>query len=235
MSSLSGRRVVITRASEQVDASADLIASLGATAVVVPLIEVVDEPIGMRELGDTDFHDVDWVIVTSPNGARHVAPMLAEIGGLRVAAVGASTAAALPRCDLVPTTQSAVGLLEAFPSGPGRVVVVQAIGAAPTLVDGLRERGWVVRPISPYRVKAVAPPAEQRHAALAADAVLFASGSAARAWVAAFGQRTPPVVIAIGEQTAAVAEQAGLKISAVSADHSVNGMLITLSEYFSGG
>jgi uroporphyrinogen-III synthase len=63
--------------------------------------------------------------------------------------------------------------------------------------------------------------------------VLFASGSAARAWAAAFGQRTPPVVVAIGEQTAAAAELAGLKISAISADHSVYGMLVTLSRYFS--
>ena len=63
--------------------------------------------------------------------------------------------------------------------------------------------------------------------------MLFASGSAARAWTEIFGKRTPSVAIAIGEQTAAAAERAGLKISAVSADHSMHGMLVTLNRYFS--
>ena len=151
----------------------------------------------------------------------------------RVAAVGATTAAALPRCDLVASIQSAVGLLEVFPAGPGPVAVIQAVDAASTLVDGLIEKGWDVVAISPYRTVAAMPSPDQRLAALAADALLLASGSAARAWVEVFGTATPPVVVAIGEQTAAAAEHAGLKISAISADHSVYGMLVSLGRYLS--
>jgi uroporphyrinogen-III synthase len=40
-------------------------------------------------------------------------------------------------------------------------------------------------------------------------------------------------VIAIGGQTAAAVQRAGLKVSAVSADHSVYGMLVCLGQYFS--
>jgi uroporphyrinogen-III synthase len=233
VNTLSGRTIVITRSADQATAMSELVASFDAIPVIVPLIEVVDEPDGIAELSTLDLSDVDWIVVTSPNGAEHIQSLLATHPSTpRVAAVGSSTAAALPRCDLVAETQSASGLVEIFPSGPGRVVVVQAFDAAPTMVHGLREKAWEVDAISPYRTISVAPSEQQQRAALAADAVLFASGSAARGWVEAFGLRTPPVVIAIGEQTADAAERAGLKISAISADHSVYGMLVTLSRYF---
>jgi uroporphyrinogen-III synthase len=235
MKPLAGRTVVITRAADQSETTVELVTSFEAIPVVIPLIEIVDDPAGMLELASLDLADVDWIVVTSPNGAQRVAPLLQrESSSQRVAAVGAATAAAMPRCDLAADTQSANGLLQIFPKGPGRVVVVQAIDAAPTLVEGLIERNWDVVAINPFRALPVVPSADQQRAALAADAVLFASGSAARAWVEVFGDRAPPVIVAIGSQTAAAAERAGLKISAISADHSVYGMLVTLSRYFTG-
>jgi len=77
----------------------------------------------------------------------------------------------------------------------------------------------------------VVPPAGVQLAALAADAVLFASGSAARAWAAVFGDAAPPVSVAIGPNTAAAAAAAGLKISLVAADHSLSGMVAALERY----
>src|SRR5438270_998 len=122
MKSLAGCRVVVTRAAEQADTTAELVASVGALPIVVPLIEIVDEP--------------------------------DEINRLR---------------------------------------------------------------------------------ALDLDAVRFASGSAARAWADVFGHSTPPVTVAIGDQTAAAAEEVGLKITVVSADHSIYGMLVALDRYLREG
>jgi uroporphyrinogen-III synthase len=235
MNSLAGRTVVITRAAEQAEDTIELVKSFEATPIVVPLIAIVDEPTGMAQLAALDLGDVDWLMVTSPNGAVRVGPMLqSESDAPRIAAVGAASAAALPRCDLVAETQSARGLLKMLPKGPGRVVVVQAVDAARTLVDGLVELEWTVTAVSPYRAVSTVPSTDQQHAALAADAVLFASGSAARAWIDVFGTQTSPVTVAIGEETAAAAERAGLKIAAISADHSMYGMLVTLRQYFSG-
>jgi uroporphyrinogen-III synthase len=227
--------VVVTRAADQAGPTVDLVTSFEAIPVVVPLIEVVDEPDGMARLRELDLVDLDWVVVTSPNGARRVSPLLPSAAIPRVAAVGATTAAALPRCDLVASTQSAVGLLDVFPAGSGSVAVIQAVDAATTLVDGLVGKGWNVVAITPYRTVATLPSADQRLAALGADALLLASGSAARAWVEVFGTETPPVVVAIGPQTATAAEQAGLKVTATSADHSVYGMLVSLGRYLSNG
>jgi uroporphyrinogen-III synthase len=232
MNPLAGRTIVITRSSEQSVELAELVASFDAVPVVVPLIEIIDDPRGMAELTALDLAHLDWVVVTSPNGAQRVSSRLPPGAAKpQLAAVGATTAATLPRCELVAETQSAAGLLEVFPPGPGRVAVVQAVDAATTMVAGLRDAGWEVVAISPYRAIAATPSAEQRLAALAGDALLFASGSAVRAWAEVFGQHTPPVVVAIGEQTAAAAERAGLKISAISADHSMYGMLVCLSRY----
>jgi uroporphyrinogen-III synthase len=236
MKALAGRTVVITRAADQTAATTELVTSFEAVPLVIPMIEIVDEPRGMAALNALDLASIDWLVVTSPNGARRVAPMLSpDSPAPKLAAVGTATAAALPRCDLVANTQSARGLLDVFPRGPGRVAVVQAVDAASTLVDGLVEYRWDVVTVCPYRAVPTTPSTQDQLAALAADAVLFASGSAARAWVQVFGQRTPPVTIAIGEQTAAAAERAGLKISAISADHSIYGMLVVLSRYLSDG
>jgi len=232
MKALAGRRVVITRAAEQADTTAELVASFGAIPIVVPLIQMVDEPEGVAALAALDLQTVDWVVVTSPNGARRVAPRLsAESARPLVAAVGTATARELPRCDLNANTQSAAGLLDRFPSGSGRIVVVQALDAAPEMVEGLREKGWDVSVIKPFRTVTSTPSSDEQRAALDADAVLFASGSAARAWVEVFGRRAPTIIVAIGDQTATVAEQLGLKVTVVSADHSLYGMLVALDGY----
>ncbi len=233
MNALAGRTIIITRAADQSASMSELVSSFEAVPLIVPLIEIVDEPNGMAQLASMDVGTFDWIVVTSPNGAERVAASIASDTSVpRLAAVGSTTAAALPRCDLVASTQSAAGLLDVFPSGPGRVLVVQAIDAEPTMVQGLRDTAWEVVAISPYRTISATPSADLQRAALAADAVLFASGSAVRAWVQVFGTQMPLVAVAIGEQTGAAAERAGLKISAISADHSVYGMLVTLSRYF---
>jgi uroporphyrinogen-III synthase len=234
VSGLDGRRVVVTRAAAQAAPLVALLEAAGAVPVVVPLIEVVDEPAEMSRLATLDLVAFDWVIATSPNGAERLRRGLADTSSPhpRRAAVGSATAKALPGCDLVAAQQSAVGLLAQMPSSPGRVLVVQAVDAAPTLVEGLRAAGAAVEVVTPYRSISVRPDARLQLKALAADAVLFASGSAARGWVAVFGASTPPLTVAIGPQTADDARQLGLKIDLVATDHSLSGLVDVLNQHF---
>ena len=237
MSALAGRRVVVTRAAEQAGELVALLEGVGATAVVVPLVEIVSEPTAVDVLAALNPAEFDWLVVTSPNGAR--AYLAAHSSApLNVAAVGATTAAALGagglNVTLVPRDQSADGLLAVFPSGNGRVLLVQAVDAQPTMAAGLRRSGWNVTGISPYRSAPAHLTAGQQLAAMSADAVLFTSGSAARAWVSVFGQTTPPIVVAIGPQTALAVEQTGLKVSLVAADHSLPGLVAALGSHLAG-
>ncbi len=237
MSALAGRRVVVTRAAEQAGELVALLEGVGATAVVVPLVEIVSEPTAVDALAALNPAEFDWLVVTSPNGARAYLAMHSS-APLNVAAVGATTAAALGaggvNVTLVPGDQSADGLLAVFPSGNGRVLLVQAVDAQPTMAAGLRRSGWNVTGISPYRSAPAHLTAGQQLAAMSADAVLFTSGSAARAWVSVFGQTTPPIVVAIGPQTALAVEQAGLKVSLVAADHSLPGLVAALGSHLAG-
>ena len=237
MSPLAGRRVVVTRAAEQAGELVALLEGVGAIAVVVPLVEIVAEPAAVDALAALNPAAFDWLVVSSPNGAR--AYLAAHSSApLNVAAVGSTTAAALSSgglpVTLVPIDQRAEGLLAVFPAGSGRVLLVQAVDAQPTMGAGLVRSGWQVTVISPYRSAPARPSAGQQLAVLSADAVLFTSGSAARAWVAVFGQTTPPIVVAIGPQTAAAVEQAGLKVSLVAADHSLSGLVAALGSHLAG-
>jgi uroporphyrinogen-III synthase len=248
VSALAGRRVVVTRAADQADGIAELLAARGAEAVVVPLIEIVADPAEVQRLGTLRPAAFEWLVVTSPNAAMYFAATHTTgthtTAPPNVAAVGATTAAALARAGvtatLVPARQSAAGLLAEFPaarpsgpSGPTGVLLVQAADAEPALAAGLVALGWSVTGVAPYHSVAVRPGADRQRAALSADAVLFASGSAARAWAEAFGDLTPPIVVAIGPQTAAAAQQAGLKVTLIAADHSVKGMVDALASYLS--
>lgn len=237
MNSLTGCRVVVTRAAERADELVTLLETEGAAAIVVPLIEIVPEPVAAAMLAALNPAEFDWLVVTSPNGARsyldaHTATPV------EVAAIGAATAAVLTggglHVTLVPTDQRAVGLLAVFPTGSGRVLLVCAVDAEPTLAAGLQATGWQVTTVRPYRSAPVHPPMAQQLAALSADAILFASGSAARAWVGVYGETTPPIVVAIGPQTASAVEQVGLKVSLVAADHSLPGLVAALKSYLAG-
>ncbi|MEO5901099.1 MAG: uroporphyrinogen-III synthase [Ilumatobacteraceae bacterium] len=241
---LAGRRVVVTRPEEQAAPLVELLEAAGATAIVTPLIDIVDAQAELDVLSGLDPADFDWVVVTSRNAAlRLMATHGRELGNPRrdssrpaIAVIGAATARVVAPAQLVPDVQSAAGLLATMPPrhGGGRVLVVQAADAAPTLVTGLRAGGWEVVVNSPYSAVPAHPPARAQLAALAADAVLFASGSAARAWVGVFGTTTPPVIVVMGPQTAAATLAAGLTVTVTADDHSLPGLVSALARALSG-
>ncbi|MEL6890118.1 MAG: uroporphyrinogen-III synthase [Actinomycetota bacterium] len=237
--SLAGCRVVITR--ERPGLLAELLSDRGADVRHVPLIEVVDPDDGGRALRTVLRRPdrVDWVLVTSPAGAERVAAGLVRTPDtLRFGAVGTATAERLAQLigrspELTPHRQLAAELAERFVAlhagAPQRVVVAQADRANAVLVDELRRAGHVVDAVVAYRTVARVPSDAEIAALVAADAVVFASGSAASSWSEALGDRAsrllPPIVVAIGPTTAAAAAENGLKVTAVAADHSVPGLV----------
>jgi len=229
---LHGRRVVTTR--DEPGELDRLLAEAGADVVHVPLIEIADPLDGGVELQAVlhTLDNVDWVVVTSRHGAARVGEALATRPQIRTAAVGTRTANEIERLagrpvDVTPSQQTAADLLDAMPpDGQGQVVVVaHADRADPALAVGLSALGYRVRPVVAYRTVARTPSAEQRAAAVGADAVAFASGSAAQAWHDAIGTETPSVVVAIGPTTEGAARACGLDVTHVAEDHSVEGLV----------
>jgi len=234
---LDGRSVVITRSLSQNESLRRLLEARGASVVEVPLIAIAEPDDEGRERDEVlqRFHEFDWLIVTSPNGADRVAPFLAaaraagdETRFPQVAAVGEATARSLGvTAELVAEPARADVLAGAFPEGNGTVLVVQGNLADETVAEALATKGWTVTRVVAYQTVQLRPTEEMKAPALSADVLLLASGSAATAWFESFGTSTPPCVVAIGPSTAKVANAVGIDLSAVADEQTLESMIST--------
>ena len=176
---LFGWRVLVPRTKEQAGALSSRLRGFGAVPEEVPTISV--EPPRNPQQMDKAVRGLvegryEWIAFTSVNAVRAVREKFEEYGldarafsGLKIAAVGDKTAAALAdwglNADLVPSgEQSARGLLEDWPPYDdvldpiNRVFLPRADIATETLVAGLVDLGWEVDDVTAYRTVRAAPP-----------------------------------------------------------------------------
>jgi uroporphyrinogen-III synthase len=202
-------KVVVTRPRDQAGPLVQRLEEVGHEVVECPLIEI--EP--TEDSVDVDGYD--WVIVTSPNGARELARR-ANAPLPKLAAVGPGTAETLRELGVepafVPRVSSQDGLLAEFPKPAGRVLFAAAEGARRGPIE---ELGADFVPLYATRLVRPGEPPE-------GDLVVLASGSAARAF-AALGVDIP--VVSIGPQTTRQAEAAGLRVVAEARTHDLDGLV----------
>src|SRR4051794_33909860 len=203
-------RVIVTRARGQLEPLARRLEALGLEVVRCPLIEL--EPIGPEHV---DVDGYDWVVVTSPFGARE---LLRRARGVlpRIAAIGPGTAAALAEGGvepaLVPAVSTQEGLLAELPQPAGRMLFAGAERARPLLAN---ELGAKIVPL--YRTTGLTPDPPPD-----GDLVVLASASAAEA-LAALGLELPAV--SIGPETTRAAEAAGITVVAEAQPHDLDGLV----------
>jgi uroporphyrinogen III methyltransferase / synthase len=253
---LFGWRVLVPRTKEQAGALSARLRSYGSVPEEVPTISV--EPPRNPQQMDKAIRGLvegryEWVAFTSVNAVRAVREKFDEYGldarafsGLKIAAVGEKTAAAMVawglRADLVPTgEQSARGLLDDWPPYDevldpiNRVFLPRADIATETLVAGLLDLGWEVDDVTAYRtVRATPPPAPTREAIKSGrfDAVVFTSSSTVRNLVGIAGKPHASTVIAcIGPATAKTAEEHGLRVDVLAPSPSVESLVDALADY----
>jgi uroporphyrinogen-III synthase len=202
-------KVVVTRPAGQEDELVRGLVALRHEVVHCPLIEV--EPLGDEPV---DVSGYDWVVVTSPNGARELRRRMTGTPS-RVAAIGAATAEAFGRAELVPAVATQEGLLAELPRPAGRVLLAGAEGARRLLVD---ELGADFVPL--YRTRELAPEPFPE-----GDLVVLASASAARAY-GRLGSDVPAV--SIGPQTTEAARAAGIEVVREAPTHDVAGLLAAI-------
>jgi uroporphyrinogen III methyltransferase/synthase len=238
---LFGRRVVVTRTRAQASTLSALLRAQGAEPIEIPLIDVTDPDDGGTALRQSVEQirsgQYEWVVVTSPNGAARLVDSwrdARDLVGCQVAAIGPSTADVLRRpggveADLIPPEFVAESLVEAFPAGDGRVLLIRAAVARDILADGLAAKGWKVDIVDAYRTVPVSPSDEQRTALRTADAITFTSSSTVDNFVAAFGlDDLPPTIACIGPVTAATAREHGLRVDAEAEAHTAAGLVDAL-------
>lgn len=232
----SARRVIVTRAAEKSGPLIDRLRQFGLDVVEIPLTRTVDAADGGAALRNAvaQLSTYDWVVVTSPEGGRRVRDALntssdESTSRPRFAAVGRATADALGGADLVPTVQTGAALGEAFPNGPGRVLLAVARDAGTDFERAAAAKGWTVDRIATYVTEPVPFTAEEitrmRAVIDDSDAVVMAAPSAVQSWVASLGPTMPTVVVAMGPSTAEALARAGFPRFTVATEQSLDGLV----------
>lgn len=149
---LAGLSVLVTRPAPQAAALAASIRARRGEPIVFPsiAIEAIDAPV-------PEEHAL--VIFISANAVEHGAKLLRKTTGMRIAAIGKSTAAALAAAnlppDLVPEGDSTSEALLAHPdlnvTAGQRVLIIKGAGGREALFDAFTSRGISVSNCEVYR------------------------------------------------------------------------------------
>jgi uroporphyrinogen III methyltransferase/synthase len=243
---LRGKVVLVTRSADRAGELSNRLRELGADPIEAPTIRI--EPAdqealerAVREGGEGGF---DWVVYTSAAGVEAWMERARAIGArhppsVKLAAVGEGTAAVLEGIgippELVPESFTTRALAEAFPEGPGRVLLARADIASDELDDALRQKGWEVVRVDAYRnVPTESLPEEARRALDEGrvDALTFTSASTVEGFVRLAGRVDGPIVVCIGPVTAEAARNAGFPVHRVAEPHTIDGLVTALEEAF---
>jgi uroporphyrinogen III methyltransferase/synthase len=257
---LFGQTILVTRASAGgSDASApgaltQKLRDLGAQVVEMAATRIV--PIGGAPLAArlAELDEYAWIVFTSANAVDYFWRALAGAGrdtralaGIRVAAVGPATAAALLARGVVADAQAtrfaAEGLLEVMAERTdvdgAKILYPCAEGARTTLELGLQQLGAVVDRVHTYRSAADGEAGSRLKAAVESGEItiaVFTSASGVRSFARAVGNDMMAKVAAasIGPVTSAALLEAGIPVAAEADEATMDGVARAIVE-FTGG
>jgi len=178
--------------------------------------------------------------------------------GARLCAIGPATAAELAahglHADLMPPQHLSQAVVESIGDVAGqRILLPRADRAEPALANGLRKKEAIVEEVVAYRTVLVKPQDQKVQEILILleegriDALTFLSSSAVHGFVKALGEETvhrhiaprggeegavAPVVACIGPVTAQTARQSGLPVHVVAQEHTLEGLVTALIDWY---
>ena len=249
---LFGRRIVVTRATQQAHALSERLRELGADVIEMPATQVARLDLAPLRKAIGELSKYDWLILTSQNAVSIFWEQLLGEGrdaralaGLKIAAVGPATAGALLEhgitVDVIPNRFVAEGLLEKLRerddlSGK-RVLYVTAEGSREVLPQGLKEMGADVFVLEAYRSIPDGEGAERLARTIEGgklDLATFTSGSAVRGYVDAIGDDLAAQVpaISMGPQTSDALREAGIEVKAEAKESTLEGLVSAVLSAF---
>lgn len=253
---LAGKRIVVTRASEQSREFIEELAALGAEVIAFPLIEIlpVEDPAPLDQ-AIRNLASIDWLILTSQNAVAHFSKRSVELGispknlsaNTQVAAVGPSTAkaaglAGYPVHFVSPEPRGmglAAGLYHEVKGK--RVLLPRSDRAGSELPAALRVAGAEVVEVIAYRTAA---PEEMQAETLETilsgqmDVITFASPSAFERLSRLAGLETLHRIAArvafatVGPVTTRAIRQAGLPVAIEAVQPSSEGFAAAIVKYY---
>ena len=242
---LFGKRIVVTRATQQAPILSEKLRELGADVIEMPATQIARLDLSPLRSAIERIGGFDWLIFTSQNAVAIFWEQLLGAGrdaralaGVKIAAVGPATAGALLEhgitVDLIPKRFVAEGLLEMLRErsdvAGATVLYLTAQGARDVLPDGLREIGADLQVIEAYRSVPDGQGAKRLSRAIEAgkvDLVTFTSASSVKAYVDAVGDELALRVPAasIGPQTSEALREAGIEIKHEAEESTIDGLV----------
>ena len=249
---LFGKRIVVTRATQQAPVLSERLRELGADVIEMPATQIARLDLAPLRAAIDTISDQDWLIFTSQNGVAIFWEQLLGRGkdsralaGLKIAAVGPATAGALLEhgitVDVIPQRFVAEGLLEIMRArddvAGSNVLYVTAEGARDLLPAGLREIGANLTVIEAYRSIPDGAGVEKLARAIEAgkvDLATFTSGSAVRGYIDAVGEDLALHVPAasIGPQTSEALREVGIEVKVEAEESTIDGLVATVLRAF---
>lgn len=239
-------RIVLTRQPAQAGHIEAGLAQLGHTVGFLPLTDF-QLPTDTTALDQmvVGLHAGAWdrVLLTSPNTIRALItrgwkPAVTE-AHTTICVTGPGTARVLHdygavKTPWMPTADaSAAGILDQFPTGPGKLALPQGHAAGDAMRTGLNELGWDVTHVAAYHT--VAYPAATDRALMpqqsgilcpqdlnADDVVVLTAPTAARRWATL--AVNVKAVLAIGQPTRRAADTANIALAATATSPDADGI-----------
>lgn len=254
--SLSGRKIVVTRAADQAGELSALLSAKGAEVFECPTIAI--EPPG--EWGELDaavaeLSSFDWVVFSSANAVRFFFMRLAALGfdsrafgRAKVCAVGPRTAEELIphgiRADLIPPDYKGEGVVTAFTSlgvAGASVLFPRGDKAREVVPAGLTRLG--ARVVSPVTYRNVRPetipdPVKESFERGEVDCVTFTSSSTVENLAALLGENRliglleRVTVASIGPITSATCRELGLRVAVEPESFTVPALVEAVERHF---
>jgi uroporphyrinogen III methyltransferase/synthase len=247
---LFGRRIVVTRTRKQASQLSKQLQDRGADVLEIPVIKTVT-PDDRQSIADVllELNSYNWLVFTSPNGVTAFFDYffkafgdVRDIGGVRIAAVGAATAAKIRELhltvDVMPDEYVTAKVADALAKHESienlKILLLRAQVANRDLPKALEEMGAIVDDVAVYKT---VPETEDRDGYAerllkeGADWITFTSSSTVENFNARFDlkdltQRFPSLKLAsIGPETTKAIAVLGLKPAVEAKEHTIEGLV----------
>lgn len=249
---LFGKRILVTRPSDQAGFMYRELHHLGAEILPYPTIKTT-ESYDEKAWEKLDFDATDWIMLTSENGVRYFMDQFFRhyddirlLGGLHIAAIGAGTSRAMKLYHLAPdfvpqkATVKNLGreIVEEFDFKNARVIRVRGNLGDNSLEDALTAAGADVLPLSVYETTHARWSSEQIDKMIKhpPDIVTFTSGSTSDGLMENLTSDELRAAImsarfvSIGPATSRILAGHGLKADIEATEHSVPGLIRAIVE-----
>jgi uroporphyrinogen III methyltransferase/synthase len=243
---LFGRRILVTRAAEQIGSLRSALERLGAEVLAQPALRI-SPPANWQPVDAAidRLDQFDWLVFSSTNGVRYFFDRLLTIGRdvravgrARLAVIGPGTGDTLAsyglQADLRPTAYRAEVLADALcPDARGqRYLLLRASRGREVLFERLRQAGGQVEQVVVYQSTDVESPDPEIDAALRQgqiDYVTVTSSAIARSLSKLFGEALKRTkLVSISPLTSSTLRELGLAPALEATDYTMEGIVAAI-------